>query len=341
MSTDKSAREKKGRGLKEIDSRLSASPFVLRPFHHPAVSICVHPWLRLSVLVLGLAFGSASPLCAVVVFSTYSPYHYIEVIDEGGLRTLSFNGSQETRMYREEPLLGHFEYTEYFHMPWLWNTNLKRALMIGLGGGSTQRSYQHYYTNVMVDTVELDPAVVSVAKEFFRVKETPTHRIHTNDGRIFLRRSTNVYDVIIMDAYATTRYGSSVPAHLTTQEFFTLARGRLTTNGVLAYNIIGQMEGWNESFVGSMFRTLRTVFPQVYLFPAEDSQNVVLVATRSTERFETVRVQEEGVALMRRGIVTLPFFTTRLKAFENKPPAAVARSPVLTDARSGVERLLR
>jgi len=244
-------------------------------------------------------------------------------------------------MYREVPLEGHFEYTEYFHMPWLWNTNIKRVLMIGLGGGSTQRSFQHYYTNVMVDTVELDPAVVSVAKEFFRVKETPMHRIQTNDGRIFLRRSTNIYDVIIMDAYATTRYGSSVPAHLTTQEFFTLARDHLTTNGVLAYNIIGQMQGWNESFVGSMFRTIRWVFPQVYLFPAEDSQNVVLVATRTAVRFDAARVEKEGAALMRSKVVSLPLFPTRLKAFENTPPTAAARAPVLTDARSGVERLLR
>src|SRR5687768_6785035 len=130
------------------------------------------------LIVVGSLFCGAFVLRAIVVFSTYSAYHYIEVVDEGGVRTLSFNGSRETRMYRETPLQGHFEYTEYFHMPWLWNTNIKRALMIGLGGGSTQRSYQHYYTNVMVDSVELDPAVVNVAKTYFQVAETPTHRIH-------------------------------------------------------------------------------------------------------------------------------------------------------------------
>lgn len=292
-------------------------------------------------LLLGAGLFSAASLPAVVVFSTYSAYHYIEVIDEGGVRTLSFNGSQETRMYREVPLQGHFEYTEYFHMPWLWNTNIRRVLMIGLGGGSTQRSYQHYYTNVTVDTVELDPAVVHVAKTFFKVQESPRHRIHTNDGRIFLRRSTNAYDVILMDAYATTRYGSSVPPHLTTQEFFALARNHLTTNGVMAYNIIGQMEGMNEAFIGSIYRGLRTAFPQVYFFPAEESQNVVLLATRTAEQFDSGRVQKEGVARLRDGVVTLPLFHERLKSFETSAPPAAARAPVLTDARAGVERLLR
>ena len=292
-------------------------------------------------VVSGAVLFSAVVAPAAVLYSTYSAYHHIEVIDDGAIRTLSFNGSMETRMSRFNPLQGHFEYTEYFHMPWLWNTNIKRVLMIGLGGGSTQRSYQHYYTNVLVETIELDPVVVSVAKRFFTVTETPRHRIHTNDGRVFLRRTTNVYDAIIMDAYATTRYGSSIPPHLTTKEFFGIVHSRLTTNGVMAYNIIGQMDGLNEEFVGSIYRTMRQVFPQVYLFPAVESQNAVLVGTKSAEHFDFDRVQREGNELLRNRVVRLPTFATRLKSFLTNEPSATWRSPVLTDARAGVEALLR
>lgn len=290
----------------------------------------------LALLCVGAVNGRA-----YVVFSTYSAYHHIQVVDEGDVRMLRFNGSMETKMSRFNPLQKHFEYTEFFHMPWVWNTNVQRVLMIGLGGGSAQRSYLHYYTNVHVDTVELDPVVVEVAKRFFTVKETPRHRIHTNDGRIFLRRTTQVYDAIIMDAYATSRYGSSVPPHMTTKEFFTLAREHLSTNGVMAYNIIGQVRGWNEEFVGSVHRTMREVFPHVYLFPASESQNVVLLATRTEERFDAARVLREGTALARNRRVTIPFFTTRLRSFSTNAPAAAHLAPVLTDARAGVEALLR
>jgi spermidine synthase len=292
-------------------------------------------------VISGAVFAGVCAAPAAVLYNTYSAYHHIEVIDDGAIRTLSFNGSMETRMSRFNPLQGHFEYTEYFHMPWLWNTNLRRVLMIGLGGGSTQRSYNYYYTNVLVETVELDPVVVSVAKRFFTVTETPRHRIHTNDGRIFLRRTTNVYDAILMDAYSTTRYGSSIPPHLTTKEFFELVHAHLTTNGVMAYNIIGQMEGMNEEFVGSIYRTMRTVFPQMYVFPAVESQNVVLVGTKSAERFDSDRVQREGNTLLRNRIVRLPTFATRLKSFLTNEPSATSRSPVLTDARAGVEALLK
>ncbi len=296
-------------------------------------------WIHLAwcaLLVLPLAGRGA-----IIVFDTYTPYHHIRVVDDLGLRTLSFNGSMETKMSRLDPLKGHFEYTEYFHTPWIWNTNIERVLMIGLGGGSAQRSYHHYYTNVFIDSVEIDPVVVSVARNFFRTTPTPRHRIHTNDGRIFLRRTTNRYDAVIMDAYATTRYGSSVPPHLTTTEFFGLVNEHLTPHGVLAYNIIGRMQGWNEEFVGSIYRTMLEVFPQVYLFPATESQNVVLVATRNPERFDAARVRGQGEALIRARKVTLPTFATRLKSFATNRPAAAMRAPVLTDDRAGVEGLLR
>ena len=296
--------------------------------------------LTLLALIISLC-GFTISSRAGTIFDVYSAYHHIEVIDNGGIRTLSFNGSMETRMSTALPLTGHFEYTEFFHMPWLWNMNLKRVLMIGLGGGSTQRSYQHYYTNVSVDTVELDPVVVRVAKDFFYVTESPTHRIHLQDGRVFLRRTTNLWDVIFMDAYATTRYGSSVPPHLTTKEFFTIVRNHLPTNGVLAYNLIGEIEGWNQDFVGGMYRTIREVFPQVYLFKARESRNVVLIATRSSEKYDITRVQKDGAALMRSGKIRLPDFMLRCQSFVNFPPSSANRVPVFTDDRAGVEGLLR
>src|SRR5476651_729312 len=134
----------------------------------------------------------------VVQFDRISAYHHIQVYDENLTRTLSFNGSWETTMSLTNPLAGHFEYTEYFQMPWLWNHDIKRVLMEGLGGGSTPRAYQHYYTNVMVDMVEIDPVVVEVAKKYFNVEEANNFKIHINDGRVFLRQTPNIYDVILM-----------------------------------------------------------------------------------------------------------------------------------------------
>jgi spermidine synthase len=295
---------------------------------------------------LKLAFSLAvvlltTQLRAAVVFEKFSPYHHVQVLDEGGVRMLSFDGTRETRMSLINPLQGHFEYTEYFHTPWIWNHDIHRVLMIGLGGGSTQRSYQHYYTNVTVDTIELDPVVVDVAKKYFTVTETPHLRIINEDGRVYLNRSTNRYDVILMDAYTTTRYGSSLPPHLTTKEFFQLADKHLTTNGLLAYNVIGQMQGWKADIIGGLYRTLKEVFPQVYSFPANTSMNVVFVATKSSTPYSAARIATEGQALITSRVVLMPTFNDRLRSFVSTPPSAAASSPVLTDDHAPVEGLIR
>lgn len=288
-------------------------------------------------------FGALCLACqapANVIFEAHSPYHLVQVIDEPGVRILSFNGTRETKMSLHNPLQGHFEYTEYFHTPWVWNQDIRRVLMLGLGGGSIQRAYQHYYTNVMVDTVEIDPVVIKVAKEYFKVQESPKLKIHNQDGRMFLNRTSEAYDVIILDAYTKSRYGSSIPPHLTTKEFFTLAASRLTTNGVLAYNVIGDIQDTRPEIVGALYRTMKEIFPQVYAFPAGTSLNVVLVATKSAVPFDYARVQREGVALVLRRKVTLPTFGERLRSFRNVPPRSAGVSPVLTDDRAPVETLM-
>ena len=290
---------------------------------------------------LALCFSCIPAGAATVIFERTSLYHHILVEDDGDIRTLRFNGSWETKMSKSNPLKGHFEYVEYFQMPFLWNHDIKHVLMGGLGGGSTVRMYQHYSTNVSVDTVEIDPAVVEVAKKYFNVTEDALHKIHTNDARVFLRRTTNLYDVILLDAYATTRYGSSLPKQLTTKEFYEIVNSKLTTNGVLAYNVIGQMRGFRASVIGAFYKTMKEVFPQVYCFPAEESQNVVFICTKSKERFDKARVLKEGDALIKSGVVTLPTFRTRMQAFWDEVPPSAASSPLLTDDYGPLEPLLQ
>jgi spermidine synthase len=277
---------------------------------------------------------------AEVVFERTSAYHHIRVIDQDGIRTLSFDNSMETRMSLRDPLQGHFEYTEYFHMPWLWNARLTNVLMIGLGGGSAQRSYAHYYPQVRVETVEIDPVVLQVARQFFHFKESPMQRVHVADGRVFLRRVETNYSVILMDAYVQHRYGSSLPQHLATQEFFELAASRLATNGVLAYNVIGTMRNYQPDVVGAISKTMKTVFPQIYFFPARESQNVVILGTKSAQRADFNALHQRASALIHAKTITLPSFRERLYAFRTEPPLNQYRCPVLRDDFAPIDGLL-
>ncbi len=293
-------------------------------------------WLCALTLLALCAWPGAA---ATTLFETTSPYHHIRVVDNQGLRTLCFDDGLETCMSLQDPMKGHFEYTEYFHLAWLWKTNLSSALIIGLGGGSVQRSFEFYYPEFKVETVEIDPAVLQVARNYFHFNESDRQKVHVEDGRMFLRRSTAQYDYIILDAYVQSRYGSAIPQHLATKEFFEIVRDHLSTNGLAAYNVIGSTSGWHAEIVGAIYRTLKAVFPQVYIFPAETSRNVVLIATRARIRAELPALRSRAVSMVQGRKIALPGFLARLDRMQYLAPLSAARSPVLTDDYAPVEGL--
>jgi spermidine synthase len=279
------------------------------------------------------------PMAAAVVFEDTSPYHHIRVIDQNGMRTLCFDDATESRMSIDDPSKGHFEYTEYFHMAWLWNAKITNVLMIGLGGGSAQRSFAQYHPEVKIETVEIDPVVAQVARAYFNFHDSDAQKVRIEDGRVSLRRSTVKQDLIVLDAYIAGRYGSAIPQHLATKEFFELVRDHLGTNGILAYNVIGTMSGWHADIVGAMYRTLKTVFPQVYVFRANTSLNLVLIATRTPLRTDAATLAMRADFLVRTGVATLPGFRQRLDSIQYQEPSSASRSPVLTDDFAPVEGL--
>jgi len=275
-----------------------------------------------------------------IQFQGTSPYHNIKVYDQDGHRILSFDGTTESRMSLSDPLQGHFEYTDYFHMVWLWNTNVTNVLMLGLGGSSIQRSFEHYYPDWQLETVEIDEMVRKVATRYFGFKESPSQRVQVEDGRVFLKRTRNSYDLLILDAYTRNRYGSAIPYHLATREFFAIASEHMTTNGILAYNVIGTLDGWQSDVVGAVYKTMKTAFPHVYLFPATGSRNIVLVGTKSPVQLTMVQARQRSGELVRSGQVKLPGFAKRAQAMRWQPGAGFHSSRVLTDDFAPIDGLL-
>src|SRR5690606_19206100 len=101
----------------------------------------------------------------------------------------------------------------------------------------------------------------------------------------YLRSHPGPYDWVVLDAY----YSDSIPFHLTTQEFFQEVREALAPGGIVISNVISALAGRDAAFLAALVRTLETVFPQVYLFPAEPAppdvrQNVIVVATLDEAR---------------------------------------------------------
>ncbi len=297
-----------------------------------------HRKLRWACLALLVAFHGAR---AEVIYETTSAYHRIVVTDYQGMRTLFFDDAMESRMSLQDPLKGHFEYTEFFHLPWLWNERITNVLMVGLGGASVPRAFQRFHPQVTFEAVELDAKVVRVARDYFFLRESPTLKVTVADGRQHLRRSRQKFDLIVMDAYTANRYGSYLPYSLVTREFFALAFDRLSENGVLAYNVISPVRPRRkQDIVAAIHQTLNVVFPQVYQFHAATSQNVVLLATRSARAQTAETLQQKADDLVQRRVITVPGFKGHLRALRPTPGYASDQSLILSDDYAPLNGLL-
>ncbi len=236
-----------------------------------------HAAAPLLLLTLLCACGPAD---AQILFDRYSAYHHILVVDEGDIRMLRFDETRQSQMSLRNPVEGGFEYTDFFHVPMIFNPIAEEVLFVGLGGGTGPKAFLQFYPEVRIDVAEIDPLVVRVAHDYFHVPEDPRLRITVADGRVFIRRTRKQYDAIMMDAYGTSPYGLSLPYHLTTVEFFKIARERLKDGGCLVYNTVETDRHTKRDRVQDLMATLGKVFEFTYAFKARSSLNTVLVAVK-------------------------------------------------------------
>ena len=159
-------------------------------------------------------------------------------------------------------------YTQVMTLGVAYPADVKKVLMIGLGGGSISSYLGRYMPDAVIDTVEIDPGVVTAAKKYFGMIETPRVRYHEGDGRVFLNRRKDTYDLILVDAF----HGGYVPFHLLTKEFYTLVKQHLAPGGAAAFNV---HEG--TKLYASTLLTLRAVFPGVHLYPSGEGEVIIIV----------------------------------------------------------------
>ncbi len=91
----------------------------------------------------------------------------------------------------------------------------KRILIVGLGGGSLPTYLGRFMPEPTIDTVEIDPGVIAAAKRYFGIRETARVRYLDGDGRVYLNRNKEPYDLILCDAF----HGGYIPFHLLTGNF--------------------------------------------------------------------------------------------------------------------------
>ncbi len=225
-------------------------------------------WLGFAAALAALCLLPSPALAKEeILLERDSSYHRLFVTQDDRHRWLRADNIWHTEMDRKDPQGRGLPYSDYVDLAFLFNPNIRRVLVIGLGGGTVPKRFVRDYPSVTVDAVEIDPAVIKIAQRYFYVEPGPRLKIHEADGRQFLRRTKEKWDLILLDAY----YADTVPFFLTTREFFTIAKSRLNPGGVLCNNVVGQVSGPRSKFFRSVYRTMDEIFPRLYAFRVPSS----------------------------------------------------------------------
>lgn len=224
----------------------------------------------------------------VLVEQVESPYNTILVIRNGEYVTMQFGYRNqrwtESRTNPNDPTELDVRYTRLMTIGLAYAEDVKRIVMIGVGGGTTSRYLSTAMPDVKIEGVELDPYVLRMAKKYFGLSEGENLELHTLDGRMYLRRSKNEYDIIMIDAYR----GWFVPFHLLTTEFYEQTKDRLSEGGVVVQNIEP-----STMLFDAAIATMKSVYDHVETYDA--GGNVVAVAYEGPKRTREQLFEQAGL----------------------------------------------
>jgi spermidine synthase len=172
----------------------------------------------------------------------------------------------------------------------LLHGNVKRSMVIGLGTGSTAGWLGEVPQAEQVDVVELEPAILEVARRCAPVNrnvlENPKVHIHTGDAREVLLATPHRYDLIFSEPSNPYRAGI---ASLFTKDFYEAVEHRMNPGAVFlqwvqAYDVDGEA-------VRTVFATVGTVFPHVQTWRTQ-ANDLILVATREPLALDAATLRE-------------------------------------------------
>src|SRR5262245_9685173 len=153
-----------------------------------------------------------------------------------------------------------------------------KAALVGYGSGVTAGAMTQYPI-ASLEIVELEEAVYRAARFFdndnHRPLQNPKVTARVGDGRNFLTQRSDKFDVIVSEPSNPWLTGVS---NLFTREYFRLVKSRLAEHGIFCqWAQLHEMAPWN---IKTILGTVRSEFPYVYVFAAEDwSSDTILIGS--------------------------------------------------------------
>lgn len=157
---------------------------------------------------------------------------------------------------------------EAAHYAMIQHSGPKNVMLISGGiSGIVDEIFKYDVKNI--DYIELNPEILKIGKEFSSLPDNKNIRFIREDARIFVKESTEKYDVILIN----------LPEPLTAQlnryytvEFYNSLKNVLSSSGVISFGLPLTSNYLNEEGIrlnSTLYNTLKKCFRFVTIFPGE------------------------------------------------------------------------
>ena len=229
------------------------------------------------------------------------------VSEERGVRHLHVGGEAiQSAMRLDDPFALELDYTRCMMAFLLFHPEPRRALMIGLGGGSLAKFFHRRLPGLRTHVVEYDERVIATARALFHVPADDARlRIEHGDGAEAL--APECCDLLVVDGFED----EATPSALVSQAFFDAAWCALEEPGALVLNFMDD----DPDLDRHLQRLERSFGGAVLAFQSLRDPNIVVLALKGGPRAMAWReLRARATALEGRYGLPFPRYVERMRS---------------------------
>jgi len=231
----------------------------------------------------------------------------LTISEERGVRYLHVGGEAiQSAMRLGDPFALELDYTRCMMAFLLFHPQPRRALMIGLGGGSLAKFLHRRLQELRTHVVEYDERVIATARALFHVP--------ADDGRLTVEHGDGVQalapeccDLLMVDGFED----EATPSALVSQAFFDAAWCALEDRGVLVMNCMDD----DRDFDRNLQRLERAFGGAVLAFHSLRDPNIVVIGLKGAPAaVEWAALRARAAALEKQYGLPFPRYVERLRS---------------------------
>ena len=208
-------------------------------------------------------------------------------------------------------------YLQYMMAFVLFHTQIKRILLLGLGGGALAKFCHHHLPDADLVAVESHPDVIAF-RDFFHIPcDSARFSVQLSDAALHIEQPAPGVDIILMDAFD----GQGVAPSVSQIAFYRQAKNRLNAKGILVANISGESEARQNHL-----ELIRSAFGDNLLLASVDqgSNHIVIAFRDSLFEPRWKWINQQALAMKARFGIDLPkiaadFRRNQVRGWESVP----------------------